>query len=98
MKKRLKTIDSFKARVAELADGLKVKPTQIRMQRMTRKWASCSSCGWVSFSLDLLKQPRSFQEYVIIHELVHFKVPNHGKLFQRLMDAFSPGWKGKSPK
>ena len=27
------------------------------------------------------------QDYVIVHELIHFRVPNHGKLWKSLMRA-----------
>lgn len=27
------------------------------------------------------------QDYVIVHELLHFSVPNHGKLWKSLMTA-----------
>lgn len=60
---------------------------------MTRKWASCSMQGWVTFSEDLLREPGKFQDYVIVHELLHLKVPNHGKLFKSLLSAHMPGWK-----
>lgn len=71
---------------------MKVKPTQIRVQRMTRKWASCSGKGRLSFSVDLLQESRAFQDYVIVHELLHLQAPNHGKLFKSLMNAYLPGW------
>ena len=87
------TKKQFKAEIARWAAVMKVKPVQIRVQRMTKKWASCSSKGWVSFSADLLLEPRTFQEYVIVHELLHLQVPNHGKLFKSLMNAYLPGWK-----
>ena len=32
-------------------------------------------------------------DYVILHELVHTVVPNHGADFYALMDRFMPGWK-----
>jgi len=35
---------------------------------------------------------REFCDYVIVHELLHMKVPNHGKLFKSLMFAFLPDW------
>jgi predicted metal-dependent hydrolase len=82
----------FKAEIARWAVVLKVKPTQIYIQRMTKKWASCSSKGRVCFSVDLLQEQRTFQEYVIVHELLHLQVPNHGKLFKSLMNAYLPGW------
>jgi len=47
----------------------------------------------VTFSLDLLEEASSFQDYVIVHELIHLKVPNHGKLFSSLLSAHLPGYK-----
>jgi predicted metal-dependent hydrolase len=29
---------------------------------------------------------------VIVHELLHLLVPNHGKLFKSLMNAYLPDW------
>jgi predicted metal-dependent hydrolase len=89
---RLKTKGEFRAEIVRWAAILKVKPKQICLQRMTKKWASCSSKGRVCFSADLFQEPRTFQEYVIVHELLHLQVPNHGKLFKSLMNAYLPGW------
>jgi len=88
----VQTKDRFKADVARWAADMKLKPAQIRVQRMTKKWASCSGRGWVSFSNDILREPKTFQDYVIVHELLHLQVPNHGKLFKSLMNAYLPGW------
>lgn len=63
---------------------------------MTTKWASCSSAGRLCFSRDLLAEDGAFQEVVIVHELLHLLVPNHGKLFKSLMTAYVPGWEGQS--
>lgn len=82
----------FRAQVADWAHRIRVKPRQVRLQAMRRKWASCSTAGTVSFSLDLLAQPAPFREYVIVHELLHLKVPNHGRLFKSLLRAFLPGY------
>ncbi len=87
------TKEQLKAEIAHWAAVMKVKPAQIRVQRMTKKWASCSARGRVSFSADLLQEPRAFQDYVIVHELLHLQVPNHGKLFKSLMNAYLPGGK-----
>lgn len=84
---------AFKEKVRQWAKRIRVQPTQVRIQRMSRKWASCSTKGWLSFSDDLLGKPQPFQEYVIVHELLHLKVPNHGKLFKCLLSAYVPDWK-----
>lgn len=81
----------LRARVDHWAARFKVKPTQIRVQAMTRKWASCSSLGRVTFNRDLLKQPVGFQDYVIAHELLHLRIPNHGKLFKITLRAYLRG-------
>lgn len=78
----------FKSAVREWAHRIRVEPTRIRVQSMRRKWASCSREGVVSFSEDLLSESRSFGEAVIVHELLHLKVRNHGRLFQSLIRSF----------
>ncbi len=83
---------AFKARVREWAKTLKVEPAQIRVQRMRNKWASCSPGKWVTFSENLLVQTSSFQRYAIVHELLHLRIQNHGKLFKSLMSIYVPDW------
>ncbi|MDD5452246.1 MAG: M48 family metallopeptidase [Desulfovibrionales bacterium] len=90
--KGLSAKEQFKSDITRWAAIMKVNPVQIRVQIMKKKWASCSAKGRICFSTDLLKESRTFQEYVIIHELLHLQVPNHGKLFKSLMNAYLPGW------
>ncbi len=85
------TADTLRQRIAYWAIALKVRPTQVRIQRMTRKWASCSSAGRVTFSDELQRQSASFQDYVIVHELLHLRIRNHGKLFAATLRAHLPG-------
>lgn len=87
---------SFRARVDEWSTKLRVRPRQIRVQVMTRKWASCSTQGRITFSRDLVKQSEEFQIYVIAHELLHLRIRNHGKLFSATLGAYLRGnqWLG----
>ncbi len=54
---------------------------------MRNKWASCSTAGHLNFSSELLALGADRQDYVIVHELLHLRVPNHGKLWKSLMRA-----------
>lgn len=63
---------------------------------MTRKWGSCSTAGTITLAEDLGTQVGSFQDYVIVHELLHLKVPNHGKVFKALMGLHLPSWRQKT--
>jgi len=82
----------LKEDVQRWADRIGVKPRRVQIQRMTKKWASCSTAGRLCFSKDLLQERTSFRQVVIVHELLHLRVPNHGKLFKGLMKAYVPDW------
>jgi len=82
----------LKAEVRRWAARIGVTPRRVQVQRMTTKWASCSSAGRICLSRDLLRKDRAFQDVVIVHELLHLLVPNHGKLFRGLITAYVPAW------
>lgn len=84
---RRDTRQEFKARILEWAAKLDVKATAIYIRPMSRKWASCSTAGTLSFNDELVNMPPELGDYVIVHELLHFSVPNHGKLWKSLMRA-----------
>ena len=54
---------------------------------MRNKWASCSSNGNLNFNTELLGFDEELQNYDMVRELLHFSVPNHGRLGKSLMTA-----------
>jgi len=87
--------ESFKALVREIAGELDVAAKEIHLRPMKRKWASCSSRGRLTFNTELLAEPRKRQVEVILHELLHQKYPNHGKMFSLMMRTYADAF-GKS--
>lgn len=83
----------LRRRTSAWALTLRVNPKIVRVQSMTRKWGSCSSRGIVTLAKDLAEQETAFQDFVIAHELLHLRVPNHGRLFKALMSAYVPRWR-----
>jgi len=81
-------VELFKAEVRAWARRIGVEPREIRIRPMKRKWASCSSAGRLTFDKELLRRPAAFRAQVIVHELLHLKVPNHGRVFRALMRAY----------
>jgi predicted metal-dependent hydrolase len=77
----------FKARVFEWAGKLDVRVRSIAIRPMRNKWASCSTAGNLNFNEELLTFDADVADYVIVHELLHFFAPNHGKLWKSLMRA-----------
>lgn len=83
----IKARDRFRARILEWAAKLDVEAKAIYIRPMSRKWASCSTAGTLSFNDELVTMAPELGDYVIVHELLHFSVPNHGKLWKSLMRA-----------
>ena len=87
MIKKWRDKNEFKARVREWATKLDVNVQAIALRPMTNKWASCSTAGKLNFNSELLGLDQELGDFVIVHELLHFFVPNHGKLWKSLMRA-----------
>jgi hypothetical protein len=69
------------------AKKLDVEVNSLAIRPMRAKWASCSTAGNLDFNNELLSYDDEVADYVIVHELLHFFVPNHGKLWESLMRA-----------
>jgi len=82
----------LRRRALEWAVKLKVNPRVVRVQEMRKKWGSCSSAGTVTLANDLADMDHRFQDYVIVHELLHLRLSTHGRVFRALMSAHVPGW------
>jgi predicted metal-dependent hydrolase len=77
--------EAFKQEVIHWAEKVRVEPQQIQIRPMKRKWASCSSKGRLSFNEELLEKPEKQRAEVIVHELLHLRYPNHGKMFNLML-------------
>jgi len=80
--------EEFKKDVMLLAEDLGVEPQEIQLRTMKRKWASCSDKGRLTFDKSLLNETKEVRLKVILHELLHLKYPNHGKMFNSLLDTY----------
>jgi len=83
----------FKDRVRYYAKKMDISINHLAVRPMKNKWASCSTNGNLNFNDTLLEVDKDLGEYVIVHELLHFNTPNHGKLWKSLMTAYLGDWK-----
>lgn len=81
----------FRSEVCSWAEKIGVQFNSITVRPMTKKWASCSSKGNLTFDTDLLDQPAAFRRKTIVHELLHLKYPTHNKMFKAMERAFLDG-------
>ena len=75
------------------AERIGVNPSRVVVVDLRAKWGSCAPDGVVTFASDLAEQPPRFQDYVIVHELLHLRYRSHGKIFKAMMTALVPNWR-----
>jgi YgjP-like, metallopeptidase domain len=65
-------------------------PTSVSwVDNQQKRWGSCSTgSGSIRLSDRLQQAPGWVQDYVLLHEIVHLVVPDHGKRFRRLLGAY----------
>jgi predicted metal-dependent hydrolase len=78
----------FKRNVLALSEDVGVTVKEIHIRKMRRKWASCSSSGRLTFDPSLLSQPDEFRLKAVLHELLHLRYPNHGKMFNLMLKKY----------
>lgn len=87
---------TFERRMAELIRqtprlGLSELPPLI-VRKLERRWGSCSPKGRILINVEAVKLPVGCIDYLLMHELCHLRVPNHGPTFWRLLEACMPDW------
>jgi len=85
----------FKERVRFWADKTDTPVISITIRPMKTKWASYSTTGRLTFDELLMELNQDLRDYVIVHELLHFHVPNHGKLWKSLMRVHLGNYESK---
>lgn len=82
--------DEFKKYVNEWASKIQVSKNlkQIRLRKMKTKIASSSTRGILTFDPSVINKSKKEVDEIIVHELLHFRYPNHGKMFKLLSSIY----------
>jgi predicted metal-dependent hydrolase len=68
-------------------------PTSIRITDATQRWGSCNHLGGLNFSWRLIQAPLPIVDYVIVHELVHLRQPDHSPKFWEKVEELMPDYR-----
>ncbi len=72
---------------------LKEKPF-CKLRKMKSCWGVCHyTKGYIVLNTELIKYDMECINYVVLHELIHFRHPNHGKEFYDCVGYFMPNYK-----
>lgn len=70
-----------------------VNVNEVCIKKMKTKWGTCNSeSGRIWVNLELAKNPIRCLEYILVHEMTHFKEKTHSDRFFNLIDLFMPQW------
>jgi len=78
------------ARIAELAANLGYSYNKMTIKNNKTNWGSCSIHRNINLNLHLMRLNDRLIDYIIIHELVHTVIPDHGKEFKATMQKHFP--------
>lgn len=71
--------------LGELARELRMPFSRVTVRDQRTRWGSCSRHGRISLNCKLLFLPRTWTRYVLVHELCHTRIMNHGPDFWALV-------------
>lgn len=82
----------FSSRLERLKSQFKDLPEfRLRIRHMTTRWGVCNTKSMtVTLNSELIKKDVSLIDYVIIHELCHFKYMNHSSDFWSEVEKYYP--------
>ncbi len=86
---------SLPARVADCCQrhpALATRLRRLRLRAMRSRWGSCSRQGDITLNSELLRFEPALSDYVILHELCHLHVFDHGPQFWSLLRQHMPDY------
>ena len=84
----------FKRKTAAYARKMDVTYGRITIREQKTRWGSCNPrTKKLWFSVGLVEKPDECIEYVVLHELAHLKIANHGADFKAFLTHFMPDWR-----
>lgn len=81
-------------KMLELVKPYNIKRPEMKIRKMRSRWGSCNRLRKkITMNLELIKVNKECLDYVMLHELIHFLVAGHNKLFYNYMTILMPDWK-----
>jgi len=76
-------------RLAQLAHQHNFAYNQSFIKNNRSNWGSCSGMNNINLNLKLMLLPEHLRDYVMLHELCHTRIKNHGPRFWALLNSFT---------
>jgi predicted metal-dependent hydrolase len=88
-----KAKDKITERIKLIEDKFLTKPTSVKVFELKNRWASWSPNNKLNFHWKCVMAPVLVLDYIITHEMVHLKYPNHSAEFWNELDKKMPNFR-----
>jgi len=78
------------ARLQDLASLHDLSFKSVNIRHLKSRWGSCDQDKNIKLNLYLMQLPWELIDYVLLHELVHTRIMQHGPVFWRAMSELQP--------
>ncbi len=85
----------FKGKVSQHTKIVDASPKRIVIKNLKNRWGSVTKNKTINLNVNLMKAPEDIIDYIIIHELCHFKVKGHSYMFWNYLKQFVPDYTQK---
>jgi predicted metal-dependent hydrolase len=79
----------------EYTKMLGVKVEGITVKHLKNRWGSTTRQGSINLNVNLLKAPEDIIEYIILHEICHFKIKEHSHHYWDYVGRYIPNYQEK---
>ena len=81
------------SRCVELARQTGVRVDHVAVRNQRSRWGACSPNGTITLNWRLVQMPPSVSDYILFHELMHVRQPNHSRKFWREVASVCAWWR-----
>jgi predicted metal-dependent hydrolase len=90
---KAKAEQKIKERMKLIEEKFQSRPTAINVLELQNRWASWTPKNGLNFNWKCIMAPVSVLDYIITHEMVHLKFPNHSSEFWNELDKKMPSYR-----
>jgi hypothetical protein len=80
-------------RCLEFAATRHLAVARVAVRNHRSRWGACSARGVITLNWRLIHMPALVSDYILWHELMHLKHPNHSARFWRAVEGVCPAWR-----
>jgi predicted metal-dependent hydrolase len=87
---RSRAEERLSSRAAYWAERIGVPVPRVLVREQELRWGSCSASGVVRFNWRVVQAPSRLVDYVVAHEVLHLRHPDHTKAFWAALGSVLP--------